>query len=202
MSTVGDRSTFSGLYSGLANNAVFAVSIAGIGLTVFECLRRVRAHTYRPDVKTSRLGGPLGSRETWEFGYFYMARSWSINPPPVLQATPLSWILPTILYPEHKLPELTQSLDSVVHVRYLTASLLFSLVHVCTSLPILLPIHLIFNPGDLDGSMNKASLQYLVTSDRFLWVHVVILYWLAGTWMVALSASQFPPFPRPGSFRT
>ncbi|KZT51501.1 DUF221-domain-containing protein [Calocera cornea HHB12733] len=188
MSTVNDRSTYSGLYSGLANNAVFAVSIAGVGLTVFECLRRVRAHTYRPDVKTTRLGGPLGSRETWEFGYFYMARSWSIEPqPPVLQAAPLSWIIPTILYPEHKLPALTRSLDSVVHVRYLTAAVWFVLLHVCTSLPILLPIHLIFNPPDVhEASMNKASLQYLVTSDRFLWVHVVILYWLVGTWIVAL----------------
>ncbi|EJU03200.1 hypothetical protein DACRYDRAFT_99538 [Dacryopinax primogenitus] len=187
MTTVNDRSTYSGLYSGLANNAVFAVIVSGVGLTVFESLRRVRAHTNRPDVKQSKLGGPLGSVETWEFGYFYMARSWSLHPPPILKAIPLSWIWPTLRYSEHNLPALTRSLDAVVHVRYLTASFLFALLHTCTSLPILLVIHLLFNPSDiLPGSMNKASLQYLVTSDRFLWVHVVILFWLTGTWIWAL----------------
>lgn len=73
---------------------------------------------------------------------------------------------------------------------HLTSSGYFMLLHTFTTLPILLPIHLVYAPADVSPkSMTRASLSSLVSSSsgkHLLVVHLVIIAYIACTWVAVL----------------
>lgn len=66
----------------------------------------------------------------------------------------------------------------------------FSLVHTFTTLPILFPIHVRFSDGSVSPkSMTRASISSLAITEKgmsLLWIHLVLLIWITGTWMFTL----------------
>ena len=66
----------------------------------------------------------------------------------------------------------------------------FTLVHTLTTLPILFPIHVEFSEGDVSpASMTRASISSLVATTKglsLLWVHMLLLIWITGTWIGTL----------------
>ena len=66
----------------------------------------------------------------------------------------------------------------------------FVLLHIFTTFPILLPIHLDFSEGGISPrSMTRASISSLVLTTRglsLLWIHICLLFWVTITWMGTL----------------
>jgi len=113
-----------------------------------------------------------------------------------------------IMFPENKLPEMI-GLDQTLYLRFIrgcctlssTPYIFFSkitnltigwftLLHSVTTLPILLPIHLVFADSTVSSkSLDKASLSALITQlkgKKLLWVHQIILYWLFVSWVATI----------------
>lgn len=63
----------------------------------------------------------------------------------------------------------------------------FTLVHTFTTLPVLLPIHLVYSPETVSTkSMTRASLSSLIESQsgqKLLVVHLIMLAWLSTSWI-------------------
>lgn len=149
------------------------------------------------DLVTKRLtiDSTLGSRESWEFGYLYQNRCWNRNHPMhPLSWVPFRWVWTVITYPEDQLPSVV-GLDCTAHARFLRGTLWWMFLQLCTTLVVLLPLHLVYSAPDLAStSMLKAGLW--VTNDetisggqgatKWLWVHVVMLYWVVITWIANL----------------
>ena len=138
----------------------------------------------------------------------FQARCWSARPAPRLPKWPLSWIPQVIMFPENKLPEMI-GLDQTLYLRFVRGCCTFScalyilfskltslaigwftLLHAVTTLPILLPIHLVFADSTVPSkSLNRASLSALIMQlkgKKLLWVHQIILYWLFVSWVATI----------------
>jgi hypothetical protein len=113
------------------------------------------------------------------------------------------------MFSEHELPEMI-GLDQTLYLRFTrgcctfpctsygliseTNQLLpvgwFTLLHTITTLPILLPIHLVFaDPTVSSKSLNRASLSTLIMQlkgKKLLWVHQIVLYWLFVSWVATV----------------
>ena len=66
----------------------------------------------------------------------------------------------------------------------------FSLLHLCTTFPILFPIHVQFSDASISPkSMTRASISSLVTTEKglsLLWIHICLLFWITLSWMSTL----------------
>ncbi|CED82431.1 Uncharacterized conserved protein [Phaffia rhodozyma] len=186
MATIQDRQ-WTEEYSGLLTNLYVALAVTGIcGLSteIMRGRRRRRGRLGKDD-----RSGNISSRDSWEFGYLYQARAWSKIPSPMHPRGPLMSLWQAHKFPEDRLPALI-GMDHTVHVRFLRACFYFLLIHILTTLPILLPIHLVYAPSNVSRtSMLRASLSSLilsVTAQKYLWVHLSILLWLMVTWVAIL----------------
>ncbi|KAG9019901.1 hypothetical protein FRB90_000031 [Tulasnella sp. 427] len=175
-------------YSGLENQTIAAICIGTFCLTTFELMRRKRRNTkaYQAALKNGTAGKGLGSVESWEWGYLYQGRCWAKRPSPPLAKLPLAWVKQMITFPEHALLPLIGP-DSTVYARFLRGAWYFTMIHTFTTLPVLLPIHLVYAPDDVPKkSMTRASLSSLIESQsgqKLLVVHLIILAWLSTTWI-------------------
>ncbi|KAI0346019.1 DUF221-domain-containing protein [Trametopsis cervina] len=181
MATIHDR-PFSKNYSGLINQSVIAAVICVVCLTSHELMKRRRRG--KPEQKG------LGSVESWEFGYLFQGRSWSKRPaPPIAQGWALSWIPQAIKFPTQKFTEI-RGVDASLYVRFLKGCVVFTLIHTTTTFPILFPIHIHFAGDDVSPkSMTRASISSLVgtaTGISLLWIHLLLLIWVTGTWMASI----------------
>ncbi|GAB1525578.1 hypothetical protein RhiTH_008741 [Rhizoctonia solani] len=91
-------------------------------------------------------------------------------------------------------------MDATVYIRFLVGCVFFVALHGCTTLPILLPLHVTYAPPSVSPrSMTRASLSSLIDSDAFgidresyrgnlklLSVHVAVLWWMSLTWIGTL----------------
>lgn len=170
-------------YSGLINQSVLAGCIILICVTAHDFMRRKRRGKNREE--------PLGSVESWEFGYLYQGRSWAKNPsPPLPRGWPLAWVKEVIMFPESKLGEL-RGVDATLYCRFIRACFWYSVLHTFTTTAILLPIHLKFSDSSLYSpkSMTRALISALVSTASgrdLLWIHLVLLLWVSVTWILTL----------------
>lgn len=128
------------------------------------------------------------------------------RPSPPLPKLPLAWVKQMITFPEQALLPLIGP-DSTVYARFLRAACkhlrtlfwslvadwccmtagYFTLLHTFTTLPILLPIHLVYSPETVPKkSMTRASLSSLIESQsgqKLLVVHLIVLAWISTTWI-------------------
>ncbi|KAK7681546.1 hypothetical protein QCA50_015278 [Cerrena zonata] len=183
MATIQSR-PFSKNYSGLVNQSVIAVGIFVVCITSHELMRRKRRG------KRYRKSEGLGSVETWEFGYLFQGRSWAKNAsPPLPLGWPLAWVKQVLSFPEDRFNEL-RGVDASVYLRFLKGCWWFSLTHTFTTLPILLPIHVQFSDGSVSPkSMTRASISSLAATEKgmsLLWIHLLLLIWITGSWMFTL----------------
>ncbi|KIJ55842.1 hypothetical protein M422DRAFT_200178 [Sphaerobolus stellatus SS14] len=186
MATIQDRS-FTHNYSGLKNQFGVAGALAILCLTGYEIMRRRRRG--RGLKLKNGENEDVRSVETWEFGYLYQGRCWANNPSPPPPKWPLSWVKQAICFPEKNLPELI-GIDATLYIRFLRACRWFVAIHTLTTFPIIFSIHVVFSPSDVSiASIDKASISTAVEDDRgkhLLWVHVIVLYWIAITWVLTL----------------
>ncbi|KAF5369353.1 hypothetical protein D9758_002763 [Tetrapyrgos nigripes] len=174
---------FSKNYSGLINQSVIAVGITVLCVTGQELMRRARRGKKQPEEG-------LGSRESWEFGYLYQGRSWARYPsPPSPLGWPLGWIPQILKFPEDELNRL-RGIDAALYIRFLRGCFWFVLLHMCTTFPILFPIHLEFSDNTIPPkSMTRASISSLVGTSKglsLLWIHICLLFWITLSWMATL----------------
>ncbi|KAG8953010.1 hypothetical protein FRC03_011953 [Tulasnella sp. 419] len=181
---------YTGNYSGLKNQAILAVCIGSICLTSFELMRRKRRNV-KSFIDARKNGQPVGleSVESWEWGYLYQGRCWAKRPSPPLPRWPLAWVKQMIQFPEEKLLPLVGP-DTTVYARFLRGCFYFTLLHSLTTVPILLPIHVVYSPPSIPPkSMTRASLSSLVASpsgQKLLVIHLILLIWIALTWIINL----------------
>ncbi|KAF8595215.1 hypothetical protein BDV93DRAFT_611513 [Ceratobasidium sp. AG-I] len=194
MATIQTR-PFSGNYSGLVTQAAIASVILAISITSFELIRRKR----RKIPTQTNEPGVLGSVDSWEFGYLYQGRCWAKVPAPALPPLPLSWVRQVLLIREPDLFRLVGT-DATVYTRFLVGCVFFITIHVFTTLPVLLPLHVTHAPPSIPPrSMVRASLSSLIDSsafggDKVTWrgnlrllsVHCALLWWLSLTWIGTL----------------
>ncbi|KDQ11413.1 hypothetical protein BOTBODRAFT_135721 [Botryobasidium botryosum FD-172 SS1] len=176
-------------YKGLQNQSLVSITIITLSLIGFETLRRKRR---RAGARTCPGREDVASVESWEFGYLYQARLWAKNPSPPLPSALFGWVKQAIQFDEAEYVKLN-GMDVAVYTRFIRACVWFLLLHTLTTLPILLPIHLVFSPSDVPStSMARASLSSLVDPSnggrglKLLYVHVIILSWVSVTWAFAL----------------
>ncbi|KAI0052720.1 hypothetical protein FA95DRAFT_1258418 [Auriscalpium vulgare] len=183
MATLQDR-PFSKDYSGLINQSVIAGSLMLLLFTAHEVMKRKRRGKAKP-------GPGLGTVETWEFGYLYQGRSWAKNPsPPSPNTYPLAWVQQVLKFPDDDINEL-RGVDAALYIRFLRGCTWFAFLHTCTTMPILLPIHLHFSDDSFSPprSMTRASISALVTTGKgksLLWIHLILLFWVTFTWIFTL----------------
>ncbi|KAG8736865.1 hypothetical protein FRC11_002389, partial [Ceratobasidium sp. 423] len=194
MATIQTR-PYSGNYSGLISQAVIASIVLGLSVTAFELMRRKRRKI--PSQKNEQ--GVLGSVDSWEFGYLYQARCWAKVPAPPLPPRPLSWVRQVLLIREPDLFRIVGT-DATVYTRFLVGCVFFVALHGCTTLPVLLPLHVTHAPPSVSiRSMTRASLSSLTDSGAFgrdrdsyrgnlklLSVHVAVIWWMSLTWIGTL----------------
>ncbi|CAE6498576.1 unnamed protein product [Rhizoctonia solani] len=194
MATIQTR-PYSGNYSGLISQAVIASVVLTLSVTAFELMRRKRRKI--PSQKNEQ--GVLGSVDSWEFGYLYQARCWAKVPAPPLPPRPLSWVRQVLSIREPDLFRIVGT-DATVYTRFLVGCVFFVALHGCTTLPILLPLHVTHAPPSVSPrSMTRASLSSLTNSGAFgrdldsytgnlrlLSVHVAVIWWMSLTWIGTL----------------
>ncbi|KAI5117451.1 hypothetical protein M0805_005828 [Coniferiporia weirii] len=182
MATVQQR-PFSRDYSGLVEQSVLAGCILVVCITSHELMKRKR--------RGKRRDHPLGSVESWQFGYLFQGRSWAKIPsPPHPQKWPLAWVKEVITFPESKLSEL-RGVDASLYCRFMRGCFWFTALHTFTTTAVLLPIHLRFSDSQQfsSKSMNRALISALVTTDsglRLLWIHLTLMLWVTLTWIFTL----------------
>ncbi|KIK52099.1 hypothetical protein GYMLUDRAFT_88867 [Collybiopsis luxurians FD-317 M1] len=183
---MGDIQTrpFSKNYSGLINQSVIGIAITVICVGGQELMKRARRgrKIYRE--------GVLGSRESWEFGYLYQGRSWArYASPPIPLKWPLGWIPQVLKFSEEQLNQL-RGVDAALYIRFLRGCFWFTLLHTCTTFPILFPIHVEFSEGSISPkSMTRASISSLVGTAKglsLLWIHICLLFWITLSWIATL----------------
>ncbi|KAI0671009.1 DUF221-domain-containing protein [Trametes maxima] len=182
MATIQNR-PFSKDYSGLINQSVVAGGILLITVSAHEFMKRKRRGK-----RWNNEG--LGSVESWEFGYLYQGRSWAKRPsPPHPHGGLLSWVKPVLKFPEDRMNQL-RGVDATLYTRFLRGCFWFSLLHTFTTFLILFPIHVTFSDDFVSPkSMTRASISSLVTTAKglsLLWVHIIIMFWVALTWFGTL----------------
>ncbi|GJJ10885.1 hypothetical protein Clacol_005113 [Clathrus columnatus] len=169
MATIQDRN-FSRTYAGLKNQFAVAGVLAAICLVGYELMRRQRRGRGRRMSQKE-----LGNVETWE------------KPSPALPIFPLRWIIQALSFPESSLPNLI-GVDASVYVRFLRGCRLFVFLHTITTFPIVFAVHIVFSSSEIPlNTMDKASISSLVPShQRLLFIHVILAYWIAITWVTNL----------------
>ncbi|THH23170.1 hypothetical protein EUX98_g8009 [Antrodiella citrinella] len=185
MATIQQR-PFSKNYSGLINQSVIAACIFTLCITSHALMRRKR----RGRGCSARKEDDLGSVETWEFGYLFQGRSWARKPsPPLPRGFPLGWIKQAVTFPEDRFNEL-RGVDASVYIRFLRGCFWFTFMHTLTTLPILLPIHVTFSDDSVSPkSMTRASISSLAATSKglsLLWIHLLLLIWITGSWIYTL----------------
>ncbi|EST05403.1 protein of unknown function DUF221 [Kalmanozyma brasiliensis GHG001] len=145
--------------------------------------------------------------EDWEMGHFYLSRVFHASTPsPMLPRWPFAWVKRAISFTDEWYADHT-GMDTVVYVRFLRACLWWVLLQCLTTAPILLSIHITFSRGISTTDMQRASLSYLVSTPApdctelevakcptvpnergrsLLWIHLVLLWYLSITWILAL----------------
>ncbi|CDS00941.1 hypothetical protein [Sporisorium scitamineum] len=145
--------------------------------------------------------------EDWEMGHFYLSRVFHASTPsPMLPRWPFAWVKRAISFTDEWYADHT-GMDTVVYVRFLRACLWWVLLQSLTTAPILLSIHITFSRGVSTTDMARASLSYLVSTPEpdckeeriekcptipnekgrsLLWIHLVLLWYLSITWVLAL----------------
>ncbi|KAH9912692.1 uncharacterized protein BXZ73DRAFT_107327 [Epithele typhae] len=182
MATIQNR-PFSKDYSGLINQSVVAGAIFLITISAHEYMRRKRRG--KPP-----YAEPLGSVETWEFGYLYQGRSWARRPsPPLPRKYILGWVKQVLTFPEDQFNQL-RGVDAALYIRWIRACFWFTVIQAFTTLVILFPIHVTFSDGSVSPkSMTRASISSLVTTKKglsLLWIHIILLTWITFTWFGVL----------------
>ncbi|PVG01499.1 hypothetical protein CPB86DRAFT_699009 [Serendipita vermifera] len=174
-------------YSGLINQTAVGAFLLGICWLGYELMRGARRHREREPGWGWRWKERLGSVESWEFGYLYQARCWSLRPSVRLPRWSLWWIEQVLMFPEDKLPEMI-GIDQAFYCRFIRGCWWFTLLHTFTTLPIILPINVVMTSERTPArSMTRASLSELIESAKgihLLWIHQLVLYWLLITWLV------------------
>jgi hypothetical protein len=175
---------FSRNYSGLINQSVIGLAIVVLCVGGQELMKRARRgkNIYRKEA--------LGSRESWEFGYLYQGRSWArYASTPIPLKWPLEWVPQALRFSEGQLNQL-RGVDAALYVRFLRGCFWFTLLHTCTTFPILFPIHVEFSDGSISPkSMTRASISSLVDTAKgrsLLWIHICILFWITLSWIATL----------------
>lgn len=161
--------------------------------------------------QTTYASRPHRSPEEWEMAHLYTPREFHpTTPTPPLTRWPLWWAwgalrLSDWWYATHV------GLDAAVYVRFLRAATWWMLLQLLTTTPVLLAIHMRFSVCESRTDMACASLASVVTSQadparctqshdrgggctlvnnnagrRWLWVHLLAMYWLTLTWLGAL----------------
>ncbi|KZW01495.1 hypothetical protein EXIGLDRAFT_760706 [Exidia glandulosa HHB12029] len=186
MATLADRQ-FAHSFAGLVNQVIAAASVATVCISIFEIIRRKRRGR---GLKRRPGEDPLGSVETWEFGYLYQGRCWAEKPSPPHSPWVLGWVWQAIRFPEDKMLELVGT-DATLYCRFLRGCFYFTLLHTCTTLPVLLPIHIFFSPGTISlSSLSRGSIASLVQggekAENLLAVHVACTLWISVSWIVVL----------------
>ena len=109
--------------------------------------------------------------------------------PPHPRGWPLSWIKPVLQFPEDRMNKL-RGVDATLYIRFLRGCFWFALLQTLTTLPILLPIHVTFSDGTVSPkSMTRASISSLVSTEKglsLLWVHIILMFWIAFSWFGTL----------------
>ncbi|VDC00686.1 unnamed protein product [Peniophora sp. CBMAI 1063] len=182
MATLEDR-PFSKDYSGLENQSVIAGGLVVFCLIASAIMKRKRR-------AGARYAQGLGSVESWEFGYLFQGRSWArLASPPLPLKYPFQWAKQAIMLNEPELLEL-RGLDATLYMRWMRGCTWFACLHTFTTFPILLPIHVHFAGPEVSiESMTRASISSLVETAKgrsLLWVHLVLLFWVTGTWIATL----------------
>lgn len=140
--------------------------------------------------KRALVDSTLGSRERWVFAYLYQNRCWNLTRPMhPLPRFPLGWLATSLFRTSDAMMAPVVGLDATAHTRFLRGTLWWIVLHMCTTLVILLPLHIRYSTLDLKStSMLRAGLSVKDGSgaSRWLWVHVVILYWVLLTWVANL----------------
>ncbi|KAH7103405.1 hypothetical protein BKA62DRAFT_696841 [Auriculariales sp. MPI-PUGE-AT-0066] len=186
MATIYDRNEVRD-FSGLENQAIAAACILTTCVSIFEVLRRKRRGRglkQRPD------DDPLGSVETWEFGYLYQGRSWAEKPSPPHSRMILGWVWQVLAFPEDKMLALVGT-DATLYCRFLRGAFYFVLLHSLTTMPILLPIHIVFSPDNVEiSNIIRGSIASMVqggpTARKLLGIHVVLMLWVTVSWVAIL----------------
>lgn len=175
---------FSKDYSGLINQSVLAGCIITICVTSHELMKRKR--------RGKKHEKPLGSVESWEFGYLFQGRSWAKLPsPPHPQGWPLSWVNKVVKFPEAEFCRL-RGVDATVYCRFIRGCFWFTVLHAFTTTVVLLPIHIKFSDSAQysSKSMTRALISSLVSTEdgkKLLWIHLVLLLWVTFTWIFTLT---------------
>lgn len=140
--------------------------------------------------KRALVDSTLGTRERWVFAYLYQNRCWNLTRPMhPLPRFPLGWLATSLFATSDAMMAPVVGLDATAHTRFLRGTLWWIVLHMCTTLVILLPLHIRYSTLDLKStSMLRAGLSVKDGSgaSRWLWVHVVILYWVLLTWVANL----------------
>lgn len=203
-------------YAGLLSQTYASLAIAGVCIVLFESLRRIprrRAkgptgatadESYQTGIRKSLEANliteqeaealqRLKSRETWIAGYLYLGRCFCALPSPPHPKWPLQWIRQVLRFNGHHFLALA-GVDAAVYLRFLQGCFYFTLLHTCTTLVIILPIHYIFSTPDLKRSnINRGSIGSISGPNsppkavRLLWVHMGMLFWITLTWMAVLA---------------
>ncbi|KAJ1306523.1 hypothetical protein OPQ81_007524 [Rhizoctonia solani] len=207
MATYSDRGEAT--YGGLLQQTYAAIIVGSVCLTLVETLRRVPRRRARgeparnepfPSGDTRGLTSEdakriekLGSRENWTNGYLYMARCWATIPSPVQPKWPLAWIWQVLRTNDETFLQVS-GVDATVYTRFLRACFFFALLHTCTTLLVILPIHYLLGPQEIKKSdINRGSVTTLVSglpdehADKILWVHMGMVIWITISWMLFLT---------------
>lgn len=176
-------------FQGLASQAYVALGIAGVGITVFESLRRLKRPTR--NVRNKKRDAQLNS-EDWSFnGYLYQARAFSPYRPVKLHSIwPFFWVW-QILRTRTSDIALRSGVDSAAYVCVLQGIWIFCVFLLLTVFPALFTIHLKHSPQWYAADdLNRASLSALVSDSdnvRLLWVHVLFLWFMTiGFWIIII----------------
>jgi len=195
--------TVSGDFIGMLASAEVALGVMGIGTLIFEVGRRWKRKTIR---RIRPLDGQdkrqQPDQEDYEMaGYLYSARSFVPHKPsPRHSKWPFAWIWQVCLLVlllvyrihssygqviplDNKFYISHCGLDSAVYILILRGCFMFTLSQALTTLPILLPIHLLHSPDTYKKSdIARASLSALVSDDQnkhLLFAHVILLWWMS-----------------------
>ncbi|KZV92098.1 hypothetical protein EXIGLDRAFT_749824 [Exidia glandulosa HHB12029] len=202
-------------YAGLLSQTYACIGISVFCLVLSESIRRIPrrrargpASAYADDATREAIQRSLEanliseqeaetlqrlqSREGWITGYLYLGRCWSALPSPPHPKWPLQWVAQVLKLSEDHFLALA-GVDAAVYVRFLRGCFYFTLLHSCTTLVVILPIHYIFATPDIKRSdITRGSIGSISNANsppkavRLLWVHMGMLFWITVTWMATL----------------
>lgn len=209
MADLEDRKFYTSDYHGLITNAYILSAAAVVCIGWYEVVRHLRRLPRWRLAAGLHPSDPPDNVDQWELAHLYTPRVYhATTPTPPLERWPLGWVWSSLMrndwwYATHV------GIDAVAYVRFLRAATWWMLLQLFTTAPILLGIHLRFSQCESRTDMACASLAYLVTTPlnpdkchkisssdcvrtdnqqgrRFLWIHLVAMYWMTISWVLAL----------------